>query len=86
MQETQGVSVATFGSSKTFPAFYSHDSGCQAPYNVENAREAAEILGQCCLIHFFFTFRDLTVKPGLSDPLLSEFLIIRPHIHSPNST
>ncbi|XP_018564325.1 pseudouridine-metabolizing bifunctional protein C1861.05 [Anoplophora glabripennis] len=42
--ETQGVFVATFGSNREFPAFYSRVSGSQAPYNVKNALEAATII------------------------------------------
>lgn len=36
--------VATFGNSTNFPAFYSRTSGCHAPYNIESAKEAAEII------------------------------------------
>lgn len=43
-QETQGVFVATFGGGRDFPAFYSRKSGCYAPYCVENAFEAAQII------------------------------------------
>ncbi|XP_026991445.2 pseudouridine-metabolizing bifunctional protein C1861.05 isoform X1 [Tachysurus fulvidraco] len=42
--ETQGVCVATYGESKSFPAFFSHKSGYTSPYNVHNAEEAAELI------------------------------------------
>ncbi|KAL3282123.1 hypothetical protein HHI36_005320 [Cryptolaemus montrouzieri] len=42
--ETQGVFVATYGATKDFPAFYSRKSGCQAPYSIPNATEAARII------------------------------------------
>ncbi|RZC37127.1 pseudouridine-metabolizing bifunctional protein, partial [Asbolus verrucosus] len=46
--ETQGVFVATLASdSRDFPAFYSRRSGCQAPYLVKTAQEAAKII-HCC--------------------------------------
>ncbi|XP_028162217.1 uncharacterized protein LOC114354158 [Ostrinia furnacalis] len=43
--ETQGVCVCTFGNNTEFPAFYTVRSGFRAPYNVENARRAAKVLG-----------------------------------------
>ncbi|XP_076879056.1 uncharacterized protein LOC143527632 [Brachyhypopomus gauderio] len=42
--ETQGVCVATYGSTKHFPAFFSRESGFKAPYNVLNAEEAADLI------------------------------------------
>ncbi|KAK2517522.1 pseudouridine-metabolizing bifunctional protein C1861.05-like [Columba livia] len=42
--ETQGVCVAAFGESKEFPAFFSRQSGFQAPYHVWNEEEAAELI------------------------------------------
>ncbi|XP_026285696.1 uncharacterized protein LOC113211521 isoform X1 [Frankliniella occidentalis] len=42
--ETQGVLVATFGSNKDFPAFYSRKSGFSSPYNVKTTEEAAKLL------------------------------------------
>ena len=42
--ETQGVCVAAFGPSKTFPAFYTPDSGHSAPYNVTSYKEAAALV------------------------------------------
>ncbi|XP_064894412.1 uncharacterized protein LOC102089100 isoform X4 [Columba livia] len=42
--ETQGVCVAAFGESKEFPAFFSRQSGFQAPYHVRNEEEAAELI------------------------------------------
>ena len=42
--ETQGVCVAAFSPSKTFPAFYTPDSGHSAPYNVTSHREAAGLV------------------------------------------
>ncbi|XP_010012556.1 PREDICTED: pseudouridine-metabolizing bifunctional protein C1861.05-like [Nestor notabilis] len=42
--ETQGVCVAAFGESREFPAFFSSQSGFQAPYHVQNEEEAAELI------------------------------------------
>ncbi|XP_007252903.3 uncharacterized protein zgc:136858 [Astyanax mexicanus] len=42
--ETQGVCVATYGKSKSFPAFFSPSSGFTSPYSVHNAEEAAELI------------------------------------------
>ncbi|XP_041692879.2 pseudouridine-metabolizing bifunctional protein C1861.05 [Coregonus clupeaformis] len=42
--ETQGVCVATFGTSKNFPAFFSPQSGFTSPYHVNNAEEAADLI------------------------------------------
>ncbi|XP_071583409.1 uncharacterized protein [Heliangelus exortis] len=42
--ETQGVCVAAFGESREFPAFFSRQSGFQAPYHVQNEEEAAELI------------------------------------------
>ncbi|NWY01515.1 YOW5 protein, partial [Nothoprocta ornata] len=43
--ETQGVCVAAFGESREFPAFFSRQSGFQAPCHVRNEKEAAELIG-----------------------------------------
>ncbi|XP_041109872.1 pseudouridine-metabolizing bifunctional protein C1861.05 [Polyodon spathula] len=42
--ETQGVCVATFGSSQDFPAFFAPRSGFVSPYNVRDEREAAALI------------------------------------------
>ncbi|NXI52275.1 YOW5 protein, partial [Chloroceryle aenea] len=42
--ETQGVCVASFGESREFPAFFSRQSGFQAPYHVQDEEEAAELI------------------------------------------
>ncbi|ORY96410.1 pseudouridine 5'-phosphate glycosidase [Syncephalastrum racemosum] len=42
--ETQGVTVATVGNQKRFPAFYTPDSGFDSPYSVPTATEAAKII------------------------------------------
>ncbi|NXA10784.1 YOW5 protein, partial [Sapayoa aenigma] len=42
--ETQGVCVAAFGESREFPAFFSRQSGFQAPYHVRNEEEAAKLI------------------------------------------
>ncbi|XP_074438491.1 uncharacterized protein LOC141741509 isoform X2 [Larus michahellis] len=42
--ETQGVCVAAFGESREFPAFFSRQSGFQAPYHVRDEEEAAELI------------------------------------------
>uniref|UniRef100_A0ACB8FMC5 Uncharacterized protein n=1 Tax=Sphaerodactylus townsendi TaxID=933632 RepID=A0ACB8FMC5_9SAUR len=44
--ETQGVCVATFGESREFPAFFSHQSGFQAPYKVQNEEDAAKLIAR----------------------------------------
>ncbi|XP_057878686.1 uncharacterized protein LOC131082640 isoform X2 [Melospiza georgiana] len=42
--ETQGVCVAAFGASREFPAFFSRQSGFQAPYHVQDEEEAAKLI------------------------------------------
>ncbi|XP_017601247.1 PREDICTED: pseudouridine-metabolizing bifunctional protein C1861.05 isoform X3 [Corvus brachyrhynchos] len=42
--ETQGVCVAAFGESREFPAFFSRQSGFQAPYQVRDEEEAAKLI------------------------------------------
>lgn len=43
--ETQGVCVATFGSKLgKFPDFYTRESDCQAPYNLETPEDAARLI------------------------------------------
>ncbi|KAM9582265.1 uncharacterized protein ACIB01_001629 isoform 3-T4 [Guaruba guarouba] len=42
--ETQGVCVAAFGDSREFPAFFSCQSGFQAPYHVRDEEEAAQLI------------------------------------------
>ncbi|KAL8222094.1 UNVERIFIED_CONTAM: hypothetical protein K2H54_074916 [Gekko kuhli] len=44
--ETQGVCVATFGESREFPAFFSRQSGFQAPYKVQNEEDAAKLIAR----------------------------------------
>ncbi|EEB12274.1 conserved hypothetical protein [Pediculus humanus corporis] len=42
--ETQGVAVATYGSSKEFPAFFCRKSNFESPYNLIDEIEAAEFI------------------------------------------
>ncbi|XP_037818341.1 pseudouridine-metabolizing bifunctional protein C1861.05-like [Lucilia sericata] len=43
--ETQGVCVAAYNSEGgKFPDFYTRDSGCKAPYNLQNPLEAAKLI------------------------------------------
>lgn len=42
--ETQGVTVATYGSSQEFPAFFTRHSGVKSPCNIGTPREAAELI------------------------------------------
>ncbi|KAJ1166623.1 hypothetical protein NDU88_007022 [Pleurodeles waltl] len=42
--ETQGVCVASFGGSREFPAFFSPNSGFQAPFMVKDDKEAALLI------------------------------------------
>ncbi|ORZ11350.1 Indigoidine synthase A like protein-domain-containing protein [Lobosporangium transversale] len=42
--ETQGVTVATFGNTSDFPAFFTRTSGFKSMLNVKTPREAAEII------------------------------------------
>ncbi|XP_070612428.1 uncharacterized protein [Erythrolamprus reginae] len=44
--ETQGVCVATFGKSREFPAFFSPQSGFQAPYQVQDEKAAAQLIAR----------------------------------------
>ena len=48
--ETLGVTVATFGESNDFPAFYARKSGFKAPLSVRTATEAAELIRDWSLI------------------------------------
>lgn len=43
-QETQGVTVATYGPTTDFPAFYSQKSGFQSPWNVDSIDQAARLI------------------------------------------
>ena len=43
-KETEGVTVATFGESKNFPAFFTRNSGFPSPYNIASVDEAAKLL------------------------------------------
>ncbi|PVD31867.1 hypothetical protein C0Q70_07291 [Pomacea canaliculata] len=42
--ETEGVCVVTYGQSRDFPAFFSPKSGCQAPYNINQPEDAANMI------------------------------------------
>ena len=42
--ETQGVTVATFGKTRDFPAFFTAKSGLLSHTNVESAKDAAEMI------------------------------------------
>ncbi|XP_060632823.2 uncharacterized protein [Anolis sagrei] len=44
--ETQGVCVAAFGESREFPAFFSQQSGFQAPFQVKNEKDAAQMIAR----------------------------------------
>lgn len=44
LQETEGVTVATFGETKEFPAFFTPSSGYSSPYNIKTPQEAAKLL------------------------------------------
>lgn len=48
--ETQGVCVATFGESREFPAFFSCQSGLQAPCRVQNEEEAAQMIARSLML------------------------------------
>ena len=39
--------VASYGTSKDFPAFFTPRSGFSAPYNVKTAKDAAKLIGRC---------------------------------------
>lgn len=45
VKETEGVCVVTYGQSRDFPAFFSPKSGCQAPYNINQPEDAANMIG-----------------------------------------
>ncbi|KAG9035428.1 hypothetical protein FRB95_011293 [Tulasnella sp. JGI-2019a] len=42
--ETQGATVATYGPTKDFPAFFSRTSGFQSPWSVETPKDAAKMI------------------------------------------
>ncbi|KAF9134019.1 hypothetical protein BGW39_008363 [Mortierella sp. 14UC] len=42
--ETQGVTVATYGGTSDFPAFFTRTSGFQSMLNIETPKEAAELI------------------------------------------
>ncbi|OAQ24895.1 Indigoidine synthase A family protein [Linnemannia elongata AG-77] len=42
--ETQGVTVATYGKTTDFPAFFTRTSGFQSMLNIETPKEAAELI------------------------------------------
>ncbi|XP_016985693.2 pseudouridine-metabolizing bifunctional protein C1861.05 [Drosophila rhopaloa] len=65
--ETQGVCVASFESpGGVFPDFYTRDSGCTVPYNLNSAKEAAELLR---------SWKELKMESGLliGVPIPEEF-------------
>ena len=64
-QETQGVCVATYGMSNNFPAFFSPQSGFASPYHVNDAKDAAELIGEKNLIH-------TSTAPSLSSQPLNQ--------------
>ena len=45
-QETEGVCVASYGDNTDFPAFFTRQSGFQAPYNVTTPDQAARLIGE----------------------------------------
>lgn len=67
--ETQGVCVATFGTSREFPSFFTPRSGFKAPYNVCNEEEAANMI-------------DSSLKYGLGSGLLIAVPIPEAHTAS----
>ncbi len=62
--ETQGVTVASYGGSQQFPAFFTPESGFEAPYSVTNSLEAAKLIGK------LFTL-NTPGSPGLKQHLCS---------------
>ncbi|KAI8084485.1 pseudouridine-5'-phosphate glycosidase [Halteromyces radiatus] len=68
--ETQGVTVATVGSSKRFPAFYTPDSGFDSPSHVPDAKTAAQVI---------LANHDLDLKNGMV------FAVPIPEEHAANS-
>lgn len=61
-QETQGVCVATYGQTKAFPAFFTRDSGSKSPYNVNNVRDAAKLVGKSFIIYCLLSFGVMAVE------------------------
>ena len=45
LQETEGVGVYTYGPTTEFPSFFTRDSGCHSPYNIQTPLDAAKIIG-----------------------------------------
>ncbi|XP_034101651.1 uncharacterized protein LOC117566216 [Drosophila albomicans] len=65
--ETQGVCVASYASmGGVFPDFYTRDSGCKVPYNLETAADAARLLR---------AWRELDLQSGvlIGVPIPEEF-------------
>ncbi|XP_060655287.1 uncharacterized protein LOC132790646 [Drosophila nasuta] len=65
--ETQGVCVASYASmGGVFPDFYTRDSGCKVPYNLETAADAARLLR---------AWRELNLQSGvlIGVPIPEEF-------------
>ncbi|XP_077990684.1 uncharacterized protein LOC144445007 [Glandiceps talaboti] len=44
--ETEGVTIATYGETKDFPAFFTSKSAHKAPYNVQSPQEAAQMIAK----------------------------------------
>lgn len=63
MQETEGVAVATYGTSQEFPAFFTPHSGFKAPYNVTNPTQAAHFIGMCMMIQGLLLNYKCNTKP-----------------------
>lgn len=54
--ETQGVTVCSYQST-VFPAFYTADSGCQAPSVIESPEQAARVIGMYFMPSFYLSDR-----------------------------
>lgn len=53
--------VATYGKSKSFPAFFSRQSGYTSPYHVTNSEEAAALIGKMTIVTAYaklFSYND----------------------------
>jgi pseudouridine-5'-phosphate glycosidase/pseudouridine kinase len=92
--ETQGAGVYTFADGRTgdidFPSFYTRDSGIKSNMIVQDAREAAAIIGMLSGYHFDATYRltgpaaNMRLYPAsgllFANPIAEEFSIPKSEI------
>lgn len=78
LQETQGVTVAAFGT-KQFPAFFTVDSGFEAPFAFNSVKQCADVIGESDEL------RLCAVPSECAHALLSGWPCVRAHRAKPSA-